>query len=587
MSERKYLIIMSFLIFSLLCLGAVYASDDLNDTDVLEVSDQPVLDSSVNLEISEYGSENEVIKGDSFIDIQNAVDNASDGATIKLEGTFKSSKKPITIEKSITIDGGKKTVLDADGLSGFFYFKGENNKVVLKGLTFINLPLKEIGIENAEFSSGSYVIENCNFKNNKNNLVLCIHENNAYRISNCDFTDNTRQFILAPTLNINNCNFNKNTGCIYPTTVTNCKFIKNTGTKNDGFIMEAKSISNCYFEGNTNKYNSFILKCKSISNSKFVKNTIYGGSLIEGAKSVTGSKFLNNAAKRIYQKDCSDYVGGFGGALYDVKTVDNCIFKNNKADIEGGAIIYVNTVKNCVFEKNEAFEAGAIGYAKSVIGCKFTANKAKGYGGAIGGVSVLSKCTFKNNKAIGKVKKYAMYGGGAVVIYKNAKISKCRFTGNTIKTSGSAIMINTILRSAKVVISNSKFSKNKAGGNVETGGYLFKNYAKGTVYNIGNCNFKITFKKCKGLKVKNTKKFKLKTKIKASIKNGYLTVKLQDKIYSNPLKDVKVKIKIGEKTFTRKTDKRGQIKFSLKNRSSGVTVTCPENNFLLKSSKSL
>jgi hypothetical protein len=586
MSNRKYLIIMSFLIFSLLCLGAVCASDDLNGTDVVEVSNQPVLNSSENLEISEYGSGDEVITGNSFEDIQNAVDNASDGATIKLEGTFKSNKKPITVEKSITIDGGKKTVLDADGLSGFFYFKGENNKVVLKGLTFINLPLNEIGIENYEFSSGSYAIENCIFKNNKESLVLCPHEKNTYRISNSDFTDNTRQCILATTLNIDNCNFNRNTGCIHPTTVTNCKFIKNTGTKYDGFISEAKSISNCYFEANTNSYQSFIISCNAISNSKFVKNTINGASLIEKAKSVTGSQFLDNTAKRVYQKDCSDYVGGFGGALSNVGTVDKCIFKNNKADMEGGAIYYVKTVKNCVFEKNSAFDAGAIAYADSVIGSDFTANKAIGYGGAIVGVKVLTKCKFKNNQAVGTVKRYPMHGGGAVVIYENAKISKCSFTGNKIKTSGSAIMIKTILNSVKVTISDSKFSKNKADGKFETSGYLFKNYAKGTIYNTGNHNLKISFKKCKGLKVKNTKKFKLKTKIKASVKKGTLTVKVQDKIYSNPIKGIKVKIKIGKKTISRKTDKTGMIKLSVKSRS-GVKITCPETNFLLKSTKSL
>lgn len=569
-------------------LSAVSASQNSNGTNILEVSQDTILNSDEGEMIVE--NQNEILNGGSFADIQKVVDNSSDGSTIKLQGTFKSTaKKSIIIEKNITIDGGKKTVLDANGLSGFFNFKGNNN-IVLTGLTFINLPLKKYGIQTDASSSGKYIIDQCNFKNNKNDLIFSIDENNAFVISNTDFTNNTRMYISAWSLKINNCNFIKNTGEIFPTSVDNCNFIQNKDSKYYGFINGAVSISNCNFKSNTNSHNSFILDCISVSNSNFIKNTLYGDSLVRNVKSVTNCKFENNAAKKKYQKETHDYNGGFGGALYNVGTVDNCVFTNNKADIAGGAIAYVKSVSNCVFKKNSALEGGAIYDSNSVINSDFSNNKAKGCGGAIAYVSVLKKCNFKNNLANGRVEDYSMAGGGAVFVWGKVKIDKCNFIGNSIKTSGSAILIDTIVKSAKVSISNSKFSKNVAKGNFETVGYLFKNYAKGTIYNIGNHNFKITFKHCKGLNVKNSKKFKLKTQIKSSFKKNHLIIKVKDKIYSNPLKGLKIKIKVGKKVYTKKTNKKGKINFSFKNRASGryhVKITFAGNNYMLKSTKSM
>lgn len=107
MSKIKYLPLCTFLI-SILFLGCAYASDDLNQTDVMDSPQE-----KMNLGLTQDNG--------TFEDIQNEIDNADDGSAIDLNGNFKSSGNEIRINKSITIDGHQNTVLDGKKSSCFFY----------------------------------------------------------------------------------------------------------------------------------------------------------------------------------------------------------------------------------------------------------------------------------------------------------------------------------------------------------------------------------------------------------------------------------------------------------------------------------
>lgn len=196
-------------------------------------------------------------------------------------------------------------------------------------------------------------------------------------------------------------------------------------------------------------------------------------------------------------------------------TFKNLVFKNGKA-AQGGAVYCYNYNLNfdkCTFTDNTATENGGAIYHSTgtltVTNCKFERNsvsnsKSTGHGGAIWiykGSSKISKSTFKSNTCLSKSlkdhKKATKYqfGGGAVyynegnthtitdstfdgnkasnhggAVYahkpKTVKINKCTFKNNKVEfEDGGAITFN----GGKLVLSNSKFSKNQA---YEDGGVM-------------------------------------------------------------------------------------------------------------------
>ena len=311
-----------------------------------------------------------------------------------------------------------------------------------------------------------------------------------------------------------NCRFTNNIGLIrYAKSFNRCYFTQNRGTDYQGFIYGADSFTNCDVISNKGGEWALIRYVKLVSDCNFKNNVIYGNGILYHASTVLNSRFENNEVKRIGTMHNPQYgMSGNGGAICDVDTVDGCTFINNKASMSGGAIEYAKIVKNSIFKNNNAWEGGAINYVKTVIGCDFQNNRATTEGGAISFVSVVKNSNFKNNYAKGK-SQYSMFGGGAISTFGKVTIDKCNFISNTADTSGSAILINTAGENANVVISNCKFSKNKAKGNFNTMGYDFKNYANGIIYTLGFKHANIKFKNCKGLDAKNKEKFKKKLKL--------------------------------------------------------------------------
>lgn len=165
--------------------------DNITATDSLEVATDEIVESetdTTNLEITENENEiktieeNEVeirapesepvIKKDesasvksaskTFETIQKKVDSAKKGDTIKLSGTYYGTGKAITINKTLTIDGGsKKTVLNAKDISRIFIIKPKVT-VTLKNLKLIN-GFADKGKGGAILTAGTLKINNCAF----------------------------------------------------------------------------------------------------------------------------------------------------------------------------------------------------------------------------------------------------------------------------------------------------------------------------------------------------------------------------------------------------------------------------------------
>lgn len=160
----KKIILITLLLFAVLTISSVSAADNLTDEGALQdaPSEEIELSEDANEEVIETPASNEelsstiTVEGNTFSDIQTAVNNAKDGDTIKLDGTYifdGSSSYGINIKKeNLTIDGGGTTVLDD------IMFKINDDNIVIKNIKFINGHAINCYGNNA-------LIENCQFIN--------------------------------------------------------------------------------------------------------------------------------------------------------------------------------------------------------------------------------------------------------------------------------------------------------------------------------------------------------------------------------------------------------------------------------------
>ncbi|WP_296859004.1 hypothetical protein [uncultured Methanobrevibacter sp.] len=584
MKKIKLLLIISLILLMLLGINTISASDSNTTLERASYDDLEINHENFN-EINGK----DPINGGTFEDIQTAIENANDGDTIQLNGTFKSTGKEINIDKNITINGGQKTILDAKGFEYFFKFELHAKNITINGITFINAAptVPEYAISPRYNAYGNYSFVNCTFENNNGDLIGSV-KNIEFTLYNCNFTNNGRlkQAVISGT-NIYNCNFVKNSIRLWEIgELENCNFTENVG--NDSYlIFNVKSIRNSNFIKNNGYLSSLIFNVGSVENSNFIENSIIGNGILNTVDSITDCNFENNFAS--YREDHyreGYYIQGYSGegVVNGVNSVKNSNFTNNKASA-GGAIYSAKIVRNCYFENNEASYGGAIASVADVAECTFINNRALADGGAIASGINIRNCYFLNNKV---TKGYKMYGGGAIHIRdKEASITDCEFIGNFANTFGSAIFIFPLSEST-VSLSNLKFSKNTANGNYDTMGYLFKSYGDGLIVQMGNDKINVNFENCEGI-IKNTDKFKLKTVMKTSQKGNYITVNIGDK-YKHPFSGLKITVNIGGKSFTGITDNAGNAKILINNlapKKYTAKIRYTGDEFMLKSSKSL
>lgn len=422
---------------------------DITDQLVNSQDNQPL---GVNNDDSEILTAQEhTVTGNTFADIQKTVNNAKDGDTIKLSGTYHSGDKynPILISKKLTITGTSGTVLDGDGKSSIFRLLAGADGSSISNLKFYRADgpwgsAIRVGAKNV-------VVDNCIFENSRCDLGgVVATEYTLYDAEN---------FI-----------------------VQNCKFINNAGYRENfkehssaaalgAFAMNSQVI-NCYFDSN------------------WVKGewASYGGAIQVGLDelnyhgTVKDCTFVNNRAISIYA-----FSHGGAGCVRNGVDYISCTFINNTAD-EGGALTFhaSGNVIDCVFINNTAERnfGGAISTGflydtmiLTVQNCDFEGNKAP-EGGAIQAIGLnvnIIDSDFKNNYA-------TKYGGAINVQATNVRVENSFFEENWVDIDGGAIYIkgvDTVIKDSTFILNNATPHPDKI--NDGLGGAIYVNSTQSSI----------------------------------------------------------------------------------------------------------
>ena len=250
------------------------------------------------------------------------------------------------------------------------------------------------------------------------------------------------------------------------------KFINNSAKNSGGAIYfeDVGEIINCEFYNNRIIDQSgdggavYFSSQGTISDSIFNNNTAdsWGGAAyFSGTGAINDCKFTNNSAK---------YYGGAISFFKEGKIL-NSNFKDNNAQNGGSLYIYgIGIVDNCNFTDNNARTGGAIElWRNGTITHSIFISNVAGYGGGalyLNDDVKISDCIFTNNSA-------NVYSGGAIYVYSFADLSNCNFTDNSASSYGGAVCLNS-----NGTITKSIFKSNKAedGGAILAGGDLLTEY---------------------------------------------------------------------------------------------------------------
>ena len=311
--------------------------------------------------------------------------------------------------------------------------------------------------------------KNCNFINHTSNDggALYVYGGTVdgvdynFNIVNCNFTNNSasnsggaiHSFNKYDLLNITSCIFNSNEakygGAIYccgVLLVDNSEFICSSGKEGGAVYSDSKSISSSSRYTTLSSYKALII------NSNFINNTCswHGGALC-----CNGGSDAIAAMNCIFKGNCADWYA-YGGAIYNVSAI-NCVFDSNYGTngSDGGAI-YNGYAEDCIFVNNSAEGYGGAIYLGSAVSCSFVRNENAIYNGSA------VNCNFTDNeRAIYKgsavnctfVNNAVKYSGGA--IYEGSAVN-CIFVNNSAKYDGGAMYLGSAV--------NCNFTGNFAGG---------------------------------------------------------------------------------------------------------------------------
>ena len=420
-------IILISLILVILTIGAVSATENITDSNEGVLQLNPSDEIELNDDALSSSQEDILNAKDSgtFTALQERIDNANEGATIKLEndyvyyGSFDIDS--VVISKPLTINGNGHTidalsVIDSSSRTKIFTINASG--VTLKNIIFSNAYTSDKG--GAVFSTG----ENC-------------------KIINCTFTNSTAEkggaaiYSTGANFDIKGSTFTNNTvndgngGAVY-SSGANSNVVSSVFTGNNALRGSGGSV---YLNGDD---------C-TISNSTFTNNLVTG-----------------------YVESYQLY-GGSGGAIHSEKvncSIINCAFINNQASDKGGAIGTNgenSNIINCEFTSNIVLDGsgGAIymwGENNNVINCSFTNNRVNDGGG--GAINMWSNnnvinCSFTNNLIGGRY----YPSGGAIWMDDNCNVINCEFTSN----GGNAYYAGAMLINGdNCQVINSTFAENKA-----------------------------------------------------------------------------------------------------------------------------
>ena len=258
--------------------------------------------------------------GQTFADIQTAINKTSAGETVFLNGKNYTGNQLITIDRDITIDGASKSnssqvsILDANGTYGIF--NSSKHNVVLKNLIFENPDLSVTGYCAYFGKGGNLTIQNVTIRNIKGT------------------TDYKNAIYLGAgsTVNANNLTFNYNS-ISYNSTI-------------NGILLRTGQSSNV-----------------TMSNLNIYDNNISASNILRGFVFVGNSSSVNMSNLNIYNNNISAQNNIYGSVKVDILSeinIANVNFYNNyfeaKQNIEGIFLLCSNSTAICsdlTFENNK------------------------------------------------------------------------------------------------------------------------------------------------------------------------------------------------------------------------------------------
>ena len=345
------MMVLTVFLVGLLAVSAVSAETDVagdivgadDSTVAVDGTDGVVLDSSATDELEndnelssvDAGSgklemgEGEIlgkdinVTGDSFADIENAINESEDGDIIYLQGGYYNGSSQIVINKNLTIIGGFEegdgiyATLDAQKLTGIFDIRAA---VTFSGIKFINANSYDGG---AVYVAGICTFIDCIFKDNHAvNKGGAVYWNTAsVGIINCTFENNSA------------CNGGAN---FFAKKVTGVNltgnFINNTAGKYGGANYFGNGVTDVSLSGNFTENSAEEVDGGANYFREDVTNVVLSGN------------FINNTAGR------DGGANEFSGDVADVNLTGN--FINNIAKRAGGANDFYGEVANCNFTGN-------------------------------------------------------------------------------------------------------------------------------------------------------------------------------------------------------------------------------------------
>ena len=596
--NSKYLFVFIFFV-CILSISAISATENTTDKEVIKTSnnkesnletinyqDDDVSNSNENVELKEKENNNEQSKSEtdkttsenedplSFSDLNTTI-NGDGNSTIYLShnytynnATDSAFTSGIRISHDLTVYGNGVTI-DGNKLARIFQVTD---------------------------SSLNVIFYNINFINGKADRGGAIYEGNAY---NCTFTGNTAEY---------------HGGAIYVGNAYNCTFTGNNATDRGGAI----AYGNAY-------------------NCTFIGNTASEGGAISGSVNAYNCNFSgNNATDR-------------GGAIAYANAY-NCTFTGNTAGNNGGAM-HDGNAYNCTFTGNIASEGGAM-FGGSAILCTFNGDTTEVTSIIPAIINVINytspynvgerlkfnltvndtlyngfNTTIKIYKGGSLVKTvYGLTGEGWIVNLKPGRYTavlsltdypdeqSSNTTINVIKekTTITAKPISTIYNVGKNLIITLKDQNGKAIKNAaltvnlgsakkyttDANGQVKINiatltpktynakitYAGSDIFNASTASVKVTVKKATPKITAKSTSYKLKVKTKK-----YTAIFKDNK--NKALKYTKVTLKVNGKTYTVKTNSKGQATFKITNLKRkgpyNALITVPTNTYYNKISKKI